>query len=159
MAKIPVKVWKLSSSINTPKYAHATDAGFDLASSVDIILQPNSLTIVPTGLIFEIPNGYEIQIRSRSGFACRGIVVNNAPGTIDSGYRGEIKLLINNQTNDQYPVTVGDRLAQGVIAESLQAEFVETDLPDNVVMSFESRMNNKKSGDRGTSGLGSTGVA
>lgn len=144
MSKVPVKILRLSSSINVPKYAHATDAGFDLASSVDIVLQPNSLTIVPTGLIFEIPTGYEIQIRSRSGLACRGIVVNNAPGTIDSGYRGEIKLLICNQTDSQHPVAIGDRMAQGVLAYSLQADFIEAECVSD--------------GERNMAGLGSTGV-
>ena len=144
MTKINIKVWKLSSSILTPKYAHTSDAGFDLASSINIILQPNSLTIVPTGLVFEIPPDYEVQIRSRSGLACRGIVVNNAPGTIDSGYRGEIKLLIRNQTQDQYKVSVGDRMAQGVVAYAPQANFVDMDVISD--------------SDRGVNGLGSTGV-
>ena len=144
MTKTNIKVWKLLSSTPTPKYAHSSDAGFDLASSINIVLQPNSLTIVPTGLVFEIPPDYEVQIRSRSGLACRGIIVNNAPGTIDSGYRSEIKLIIRNQTDDQYPVSIGDRLAQGVVAYAPQVNFIEAEFVSD--------------SDRGVNGFGSTGV-
>ena len=143
MNKIPIKIWRESREIRIPRYLHSTDAGFDFESNEDTVIHPNSLNIIGTGLKVEIPEGYEIQIRSRSGLSGRGVIVNNSPGTIDSGYRGEIKLIILNQTRRQLTIRKGDRLAQGVIAYSLQAIFLE--------------VGELGVGDRENKGFGSTG--
>ena len=144
MTKIPVRIIKLDPSISTPIYAHIGDAGFDLASSERKMIYPDCTALVCTGLIFEIPLGYEIQIRSRSGMALKGITVANSPGTIDSGFRGEVKVMIRNDSGDAMRIEKGDRIAQGVLAVALQADFVVV----------ESLSESK----RGNNGFGSSGV-
>ena len=144
MSQIPVKITKLDPSIQTPVYAHIGDAGFDLASSERKMIYPGCTSLVCTGLIFEIPLGYEIQIRSRSGLALKGITVANSPGTIDSGFRGEVKVMIKNDSGDAMRIEKGDRIAQGVLAVALQANFIEVE--------------SLSESERGINGFGSSGV-
>jgi dUTP pyrophosphatase len=127
-----------------PKYARQGDAGMDICAAEDKHISPFNWTAVSTGLYVEIPEGYEIQIRSRSGLAYKcGIQVLNSPGTIDSGYRGEIKVILKNNDHHTYNVKKGERIAQMVVAPVTTATFVEVaELSDT---------------ERGEGGLGSTG--
>jgi len=109
-----VNVVKLSDSAKIPTYAHAGDAGADLYASEDFSLPRHSAGAVPTGIAMEIPREYVGYINPRSGMAMKGITVMNAPGTIDSGYRGEIKVILVNHTDRDYQVTKGDKVAQMV---------------------------------------------
>jgi len=130
MTPLPVKVCYLENyPKDSPmlKYSHEGDAGFDLRAAI-----PESLCIsahqgfvtVPTGIIIEIPFGFEMQIRPRSGLAVKMCVtVLNSPGTIDAGYRGEVKVILINHSNMMYCIQPGDRIAQGVIKQSVIAEF------------------------------------
>lgn len=121
-----VNIKKLTSDAIIPTYAHEGDAGADLYSLVTRTLLPGEIFLVPTGLAIEIPIGYEGQIRSRSGLACKfGVAVVNAPGTIDSCYRGEIKVALINHGDECYRLNAGDRIAQLVIAPVISAKFTE----------------------------------
>jgi dUTP pyrophosphatase len=128
-----------------PEYAHPGDAGADLHAAVDVLLEPGERATVPTGLAIALPEGYAAFVHPRSGLAARhGVTVVNAPGTVDAGYRGEIRVtLLNTDTNTPVKLARGDRIAQMVIQRVERAEFVEADeLPDSV---------------RGAGGFGSTG--
>jgi dUTP pyrophosphatase len=128
-----------------PTYAAAGDAGADLASTVEVTLQPGERALVPTGVTLALPAGTVGLVHPRSGLAARhGVTVANAPGTVDSGYRGEILVnLVNLDPREPFTVRPGDRIAQLVVQRHLTARFVEVDsLPD---------------GDRGDTGHGSTG--
>jgi dUTP pyrophosphatase len=127
-----------------PKYARDGDAGMDICASEDVQIKAFSWTTIPTGIYLEIPEGYECQIRSRSGLAAKfGIFVLNSPGTIDSGYRGEVKIILKNEDHRPYEVKKGDRIAQMVFAPVTNAILTEVaELSDT---------------DRGEGGLGSTG--
>lgn len=103
-----------------PSYATAMSAGMDLKANIDkhISLSPMERVIIPTGLFIALPEGYEAQIRPRSGLACKyGITVANAPGTIDADYRGEVKVCLVNLSNDMFIVIPGERIAQMVVAK------------------------------------------
>lgn len=116
----------------------------DLCSVENVLLPPGQPTLVPTGLTIELPPGYEAQIRPRSGLAFKhALTVPNSPGTIDPGYRGEIKVILLNLGKTTYQVNAGDRIAQMVIAQYAAAEWVEGDLAES---------------QRGEGGFGSTGV-
>jgi dUTP pyrophosphatase len=113
-----------------PAYETIASAGMDLRANLDadIVLKPLERALVPTGLFIEIPIGYEAQIRPRSGLAIRkGITLLNTPGTIDSDYRGEIKIILVNLSNDEFVIGDGERIAQMVIAAHEMAEWVEVD--------------------------------
>lgn len=113
-----------------PHYATAASAGFDVRANIDnpITLKPLQRALVPTGLFFEIPNGYEAQVRPRSGLAFKnGITVLNSPGTIDADYRGEIKVILVNLSQEDFVINDGERIAQVVIAKHEQAEWVEVE--------------------------------
>jgi dUTP pyrophosphatase len=127
-----------------PKYARAGDAGMDICASEDVTLKAFNWQKVSTGLYVEIPTGYEIQIRSKSGLASKyGVFVLNSPGTIDSGYRGEIKVILQNSDHRPYDIKKGDRIAQMVVAPVTTATLIEVaELSDS---------------DRGEGGFGSTG--
>jgi dUTP pyrophosphatase len=146
---ITLRIIKLDSAkgLPLPSYATPDSAGLDLrsASQEPIVLSPGQRELVPTGLIVEIPRGYEGQVRPRSGLALKnGISLVNTPGTIDSDYRGELKVILINLGEDLFMVNYGDRIAQLVIAPVIQAQIVEVDeLSDS---------------DRGSGGFGSTGV-
>jgi len=129
---------------NIPKYAKHGDAGADLVADRDAILYPMETIPVPTGTYIEIPDGYVGLIHPRSGLAAKyGITVLNAPGTIDSGYRGEIVVLMQNTTEIPLSIAKGERIAQLVIQEFVTADF---ELVDELSDS-----------DRGDGGFGSTG--
>jgi len=111
---------------NIPFYATEGAAGADIKAKLDenIILAPGKRAIVPTGLYFEIPIGYEIQVRPRSGLAAKhGITVLNTPGTIDSDYRGELKVIVINLSDEEFIIEDGMRIAQIVVAKAYQVEF------------------------------------
>lgn len=149
MQKVSVKIKKLENfKGDLPAYQSAGASGFDVRAQLTeaVVLNPGQRAMIPTGLSFEIPLGFEIQSRPRSGFAAKnGITVLNTPGTIDADYRGEVKLIIINLGNE--PVTINDqeRCAQLVIAPVFQAQFeVASELSETA---------------RGAGGFGSTGRA
>ena len=128
-----------------PAYAHPSDAGMDVRSVADIVIPRGGRTLVPTGLVAIIPPMHEIQVRPRSGLALKhGVTVLNTPGTIDSGYRGEIGVILANMGDAAFSVRKGDRIAQIVIAPVTAAVIEEADAVDETV--------------RGAGGFGSTGV-
>ncbi len=130
-----------------PEYGTKAAAGVDLRANIDepITLKPLERTLVPTGLFIEIPVGYEAQVRPRSGLALKkGVTVLNSPGTIDADYRGEIRIILINLSNEAFVIEDGERVAQMVIAAHQQAEWVS-------VESLEIT-------ERGAGGFGSTGV-
>jgi dUTP pyrophosphatase len=119
-----IKVQKLDDKAIIPEYQTAGAAGFDLHSVTKIMLHPGERGLISTGLAMEIEDGYELQIRPRSGLAHKyGITVLNAPGTIDSDYRGEIKVLLLNTSNETFTIQHGERIAQGVVQEVIKANF------------------------------------
>jgi len=141
---VKLKVKKLSKLAEIPQYQTEESAGFDLHSVDDVILKPFERKLIGTGISFEIPKGYEIQIRPRSGLAYKhGITVLNSPGTIDSDYRGEIKILLINHSDEDFEIKVGERVAQAVIQKVYQASFEEVEDLNSTV--------------RGVAGFGSTG--
>lgn len=128
-----------------PAYAHPGDAGADLTSTEALTLAPGERALVGTGLRIALPEGYAAFVVPRSGLAAKhGITIVNSPGTVDAGYRGEIKVsLLNTDSKEAYDVAVGDRIAQLIIMPVIQARFEPVDeLPESV---------------RGTGGFGSTG--
>ena len=130
-----------------PQYATPQSAGMDLRANLDepVTLQPLERRLIPTGLYIALPEGYEAQVRPRSGLALkRGITVLNAPGTIDADYRGEVGVLLVNLSQEPFVVNDGERIAQMVIARHEQGEFVEVDVLDET--------------ERGAGGYGHTGV-
>ncbi|MBP3416865.1 MAG: dUTP diphosphatase [Spirochaetaceae bacterium] len=130
-----------------PSYQTAGAAGADVCACLPqpIVLEPGARAMVPTGLSFEIPCGYEIQVRPRSGLAAKnGVTVLNSPGTIDSDYRGEVKVILINLGSEPFAIAHGDRIAQLIVAPVEQAQF-------HVVESLSSTQ-------RGQGGFGSTGV-
>lgn len=128
-----------------PAYAHPSDAGMDLRSVADLTIPRFGRALVPTGLVALLPPGYEAQVRPRSGLALKkGVTVLNSPGTIDSGYRGEIGVILANFGDETFEVKKGDKVAQLVIAPVTQASVEEADIVDET--------------DRGVGGFGSTGV-
>ena len=169
-AALTVKIKRLHPDAVIPKYAHAGDSGFDLVAVEDVAIKPGETVLVKTGLAFEIPAGYELQVRPRSGITLK-TKLRVQLGTVDAGYRGEIGVIVDNiaedpfenvvpylshidgndyrtdgeiYPNETYIIRKGDKIAQGVIAPIQQAEFIEVDeLSDN---------------ERGAGGFGSTGV-
>lgn len=140
-----IAIQRLHPDARLPHYAHgpAEDAGMDLHSLVDTVLEPNVVALVPTGLSIELPAGYEAQIRPRSGMALKhSITIPNAPATIDPGYRGEIRVILLNLGAQPYPIHAGDRIAQIVIARYETIEWDERELGDS---------------SRGAGGFGSSG--
>jgi dUTP pyrophosphatase len=130
-----------------PKYQTALSAGVDLHANLEepVILSPLERQLIPTGLFIELPEGYEAQVRPRSGLALKyGITVLNTPGTIDADYRGEIKVLLINLSNQPFTIKNGERIAQMVVAQHAQVLWNETE--------------SLSSTERGAGGYGSTGV-
>lgn len=130
-----------------PAYETAASAGMDLRASLEepVLINPLERAIIPTGLFIELPMGFEAQVRPRSGLAARsGITVLNSPGTIDADYRGEIKIILVNLSQESFTVKHGDRIAQMIIASHEKAEWEET-----------IELN---SSDRGAGGFGHTGT-
>ena len=121
-----LKIKRLNKDAIIPAYQTPLSAGFDLHSIEDYIIKPMERKLIKTGLAFEIEEGYEVQIRPRSGLAFKhGITVLNSPGTIDADYRGEIMVLLINLGSEDFEIKRGDRIAQAVISPVIQAEFIE----------------------------------
>ena len=128
-----------------PEYAHPGDAGMDLRSVEDVTIRPGGRALVHTGLVMQLPDGAEAQVRPRSGLALKhGITVLNSPGTIDSGYRGEVGVILANFGEEPFHVEKGMRIAQMVVAQVVRADIAETDETDST--------------ERGEGGFGSSGV-
>jgi dUTP pyrophosphatase len=149
MNKVKLKILKLSNfKGELPAYQSALASGFDVRAQVadSMVLKPGEKAMIPTGLSFEIPAGFEIQARPRSGLAAKnGITVLNTPGTIDADYRGEVKIILINLSQTDFAIQDQDRIAQLVVAPVWQAEF---ELVENLSQT-----------DRGAGGFGSTGVS
>lgn len=145
-ADLVLRVRRLDPGVPLPRYAHPGDAGLDLAASEELELAPGERAAVPTGLAVAIPRGWVGLVHPRSGLSLRhGLTVVNAPGTIDAGYRGEVKVLMVNLGDQAVRIARGDRVAQLVVQRVGWADVVEVDaLPDT---------------ERGDGGFGSTGVA
>lgn len=142
---IKIKTKKIHPDAVIPKYAHEGDAGFDLYSVEDYEINLRERMLVKTGLQVEIPRGYEMQIRPKSGLALKsGITVLNTPGTIDSVYRGEVGVILINHSDRLYSVKKGEKIAQGVISKIEEAVFEEADNLSETI--------------RGEGGFGSTGL-
>lgn len=143
---IEVLLQRLDEQLPPPSYAHPGDAGADLYSAIDALVEPGARLLVPTGVAIALPRGYVGFIQPRSGLALRhGIGLVNSPGTIDAGYRGQIKvLLINHDQTEPFHLRRGDRIAQLVIQQLVQADFIE--------------VQNLPGSHRGEGGFGSTGV-
>jgi len=133
MTSIQIKIVNTSSN-PLPEYATKGASGMDIRASLDIplTLQPLERNLIPTGLFVEIPQGYEIQIRPRSGLAIKqGITCLNTPGTIDSDYRGEIKIILINLSSEEQVIHPGDRIAQMIIQKTERAEFEQVEFLNN----------------------------
>lgn len=143
---IVIPITKLHENAVIPTYAHLTDAGADLVSIEDAVLLPGERALIATGIAIAIPHGFVGLVHPRSGLAVKnGVALVNAPGTIDSGYRGEVKVcLINLDSSQSVDLPAGSRIAQLVIQKVESATFVEVDSLDD--------------SDRGTGGFGSTGI-
>jgi dUTP pyrophosphatase len=144
---VEVLIRRLDASVPLPSYAHPGDAGADLITTVDCSLAPGERALLPTGISLALPDGYAAFVHPRSGLAVRcGVSIVNAPGTVDAGYRGEVKVvLVNSDPRHDVVLRRGDRIAQLVIQRVEKARFVEVDtLPGSA---------------RGEGGHGSTGGA
>lgn len=143
--KIVVGIQKNHPLAQIPSYNHEGDSGFDLCCVEPITIPPGETIVADTGLIFELPIGTELQVRPRSGLSLKtGLRVANSPGTIDSGYRGSVGIILHNTEDTELSFPVGSKLAQGVICPVITAVLLET--------------NNVTSTSRGADGYGSTGV-
>lgn len=155
MQKVELKIKKTDSRAIIPKYQHEGDAGFDFTAIIDhkdamgeysntVMISPGEKYIVNTGLSMAIPKGYELQVRPRSGLAYNnGITIINAPGTVDSTYRGVVKVILLNTGKNPFEIKTGDRIAQGVINQIPTVEILEVNCLDKT--------------ERGEGGFGSTG--
>ncbi|AFH48463.1 dUTP pyrophosphatase [Ignavibacterium album JCM 16511] len=146
---IEIKVKRLSeefSDVQLPAYTTEGSAGMDIRAAVksELIIEPGKVALVPTNISVEIPQGYEIQVRPRSGLAANNSIgILNSPGTIDSDYRGEIKIIMMNFGDEPFIIHRGDRIAQLVVSKVYQAKIIETE--------------NLNSSKRGEGGFGHTG--
>ena len=144
MQTIEIKFQKLHPDAQIPSYAHIGDAGADVYTVTEMTVAPQKRAAIPTGLAVDIPIGYEIQVRPKSGLALKhGITVLNSPGTVDAGYRGEIQVIVINLGDEAYTFTKGQKIAQLVLKPVIQANYVEGELGTS---------------DRGVGGFGSTGL-
>jgi dUTP pyrophosphatase len=147
MDQLQIFITRTDESVPLPRYAKLGDAGADLTTRIDFTLGPSERALVPTGISIALPQGYVALVHPRSGLAIKhGVTLVNSPGTIDSGYRGEIScILINLDQHESVSFNTGDRIAQLVIQKVEHAEFIELkELPDS---------------QRGTDGFGSTGTS
>ena len=147
MSSVQIKIVNISAN-PLPHYATSGSSGMDIRASLDepVTIQPLERTLIPTGLYVEIPNGYEIQVRPRSGLAIKqGITCLNSPGTIDSDYRGEIKIILINLSSQQQVINPGDRIAQMILQKVERAEFEQVELLNET--------------ERATGGFGHTGTS
>src|ERR1700744_4642364 len=144
---VAITVLPHAESLGLPTYATEHSAGMDLCAAVanDVVIEPGRRALIPTGLSIALPEGYEAQVRPRSGLALKnGITCLNSPGTIDADYRGEVGVILANLGSESFTVTRGMRIAQMVVAEYSRVEWDEvSELPQSA---------------RGTGGFGSTGI-
>jgi len=147
ITKATLKFVNTSGNVN-PSYVYPSDSGFDLRATEEVVVGANSRALVPTGIRLDIADSYEVQIRSKSGLALnQGLFVLNSPGTIDSGYQGEIKVILFNTTDQSIKIEKGQKVAQAVLCPVLNGNWV--DLVE--VKDIESK-------DRNSNGFGSTGI-
>lgn len=145
--KVPLEFINNSDNTN-PEYAYVSDSGFDLRANEDAWIFPMSRSIIKTGLIFNIPDGYEIQVRSKSGIALKqGLFVLNSPGTVDSGYLGEIQVIMFNTTTEKVKIEKGQKVAQAVLCPVVGGKWV------NLI-----RVEKIEDKDRNNNAFGSTGL-
>lgn len=140
-----IRIQRIHPAAALPEYSHGPeeDAGMDLKAVETVTLQPGKPQLVPTGLTIELPPGYEAQVRPRSGLALRhAITMPNAPGTIDPGYRGELRVILLNLGNAPYTIHPGDRIAQMIVSRYEAVEWAEGELRESA---------------RGSGGFGSSG--
>ena len=131
-----------------PSYAYPSDSGFDLRASEEVWVQPNSRALIPTGIRLDIGENYEVQVRSKSGLALnQGLFVLNSPGTVDSGYQGEIKVILFNTTNERVKIEKGQKVAQAVLCPVIGGRWVDLIQVSEI-----------KEKDRNSNGFGSTGL-
>jgi len=131
-----------------PKYNYGSDSGFDLHSTTDLEIQPFGRVLVPTGLSFDIKDGYEIQVRSKSGLALKqGLMVLNSPGTVDNGYTGEVQVIVFNTNNYVVTIPKGMKVGQAVLCPVVNGKWVK--------LTQKTKINEKE---RGENGFGSTGI-
>lgn len=143
-----IKVEVTSEDSVFPKYAYPSDSGFDLHASEEVIIGPFGRALVPTGLKLSFEEGYEIQVRPKSGLAIKqGLTVLNTPGTVDQGYTGEIQVIIFNTNNTTITIPKGMKIGQGVLCPVVQGKYVNFEPVDKV-----------EDKDRGDNGFGSTGI-
>ena len=144
MTRVEIKRLPNNDDLPLPTYETAGSAGMDLRAAESITLKPGARHLVPTGLSIALPHGFEAQVRPRSGLAVKhGVTVLNSPGTIDSDYRGEVKVPLINHGQEDFFITRGDRIAQMVIAPVTQVSWTEVSVLDETA--------------RGTGGFGSSG--
>lgn len=145
---IKVEFNKSTSDAVSPSYAYPTDSGMDLFSTETITIEPFGRSLVPTGIHFDIPENYEIQVRSKSGLALKqGLMVLNSPGTVDQGYTGEVKVILFNTSNKSVIIEKGQKIAQAVMCPVVCGKWIEL-----------VEVNNITSKDREDKGFGSTGI-
>jgi dUTP pyrophosphatase len=147
MIKVKVKINKTAEDLPLPRYMSGGSSGMDLYAAVDedIVIDPGGFRLIPTGIHLQLPAGYEGQVRPRSGLAAKyGVTVLNTPGTIDSDYRGEIKIILINLGREPFVIKRGDRIAQLVISRYERVELVPAECLED--------------SERGTGGFGHTGI-
>jgi len=138
----------ISSDTVLPKYNYGSDSGFDLHSTEEITIEGFGRGLVPTGLSFDIKDGYEIQVRTKSGLAInQGLMVLNSPGTVDSGYNGEVKVIVFNTNKEPFTITKGMKVAQAVLCPVVNGKWVDLIKVQEI-----------KEKDRNANGFGSTGL-
>lgn len=143
-----IKVELTNQDSVLPKYAYPSDSGFDIHASEEVIIGPFGRALVPTGLKVSFEEGYEIQVRPKSGLAIKqGLTVLNTPGTVDQGYTGEIQVIVFNTNNTTVTIPKGMKVGQGVLCPVIQGKYVQ----------FE-QVSNIEEKDRGNNGFGSTGI-
>ena len=143
-----IQIELLNEDAIFPEYAYPTDSGFDLYSTEEITLEPFGRALIPTGLKLSFDIGYEIQVRPKSGLALKqGITVLNTPGTVDSGYNGEIMVIVFNTNQTEFTIPKGMKIAQAVLCPVVNGKYINLQLVDKI--------ENK---DRGANGFGSTGI-
>jgi len=141
--KIRIEQLPYAKDIPLPSYITSHSSGMDLRSALACLLKKGEIKVIPCGIRIAIPPGYEGQIRARSGLATRGIIVPNAPGTIDADYRGEVKVILANIGEEEFPIKRGDRIAQLVVVPIVKVEWEEGSLDET---------------ERGEDGFGHSGI-
>jgi dUTP pyrophosphatase len=146
--KIGLYYTNTNETLPQPEYAYITDSGFDLRSTEELVVKAGERALVGTGLSFDIPDGYEIQVRSKSGLALKqGLMVLNSPGTIDFGYISEIKVILFNTSKEDVTISLGQKIAQAVLCPVVCGKWVNLVKTDKI-----------EDKDRNNNGFGSTGL-